>query len=55
VEKVCETDRSIAIAHDLEHLCKVEAPKAKKGRKGKKKADENDIEEEQIETDGTEQ
>lgn len=35
VEKVCETDRSVAIAHGLEHLCKAEPPKAKKPR-GKK-------------------
>ncbi len=36
VEKACETDRSIAIAHGLEHLCKVEAkkPKAKRKKKG---------------------
>lgn len=37
VEKVCETDRSIAIAHNLEHLCKTEPPKAKKRGAGKKK------------------
>ena len=35
VEKVCEKDRSIAIAHGLEHLCKIEPPKQKKPR-GKK-------------------
>jgi len=35
VEKACETDRSIAIAHGLEHLCKAEPTKAKRGR-GKK-------------------
>ncbi|MEI8370739.1 MAG: SAM-dependent methyltransferase [Planctomycetia bacterium] len=35
VEKVCERDRSIAIAHGLEHLCKIEPPKPKKPR-GKK-------------------
>jgi hypothetical protein len=35
VETVCESDRSIAIAHGLEHLCKVEPPKPKKPR-GKK-------------------
>jgi len=35
VEKVCEKDRSIAIAHGLEHLCKAEPPKPKKPR-GKK-------------------
>jgi hypothetical protein len=35
VEKACVKDRSIAIAHGLEHLCKVEPPKPKKPR-GKK-------------------
>lgn len=35
VEKFCERDRSIAIAHDLEHLCKVEPPKSK-GKRSKK-------------------
>jgi hypothetical protein len=35
LEKVCEKDRSIAIAHGLEHLCKVEPPKPKNPR-GKK-------------------
>jgi len=35
VKKVCEKDRSIAIAHGLEHLCKVEPPKAKGTRKKK--------------------
>jgi hypothetical protein len=35
VEKVCETDRSIAIAHGLEHLCKVAPQKPKKERKAK--------------------
>jgi hypothetical protein len=35
VEKVCEKDRSIAIAHGLEHLCKIDPPKPKKPR-GKK-------------------
>jgi hypothetical protein len=38
VKKVCKTDRSIAIAHRLEHLCEVKAPE-KKG-KGRKKKDE---------------
>ena len=33
VEEVCKKDRSIAIAHGLEHLCAVEAPKPKRGRK----------------------
>ncbi len=32
VEKACEKDRSIAIAHGLEHLCKIEPPKPKKQR-----------------------
>jgi hypothetical protein len=40
VEKVCETDRSIAIAHGLEHLCKVEAKKPKARRKKKGGEDE---------------
>jgi hypothetical protein len=40
VEKKCATDRSIAIAHGLEHLCKVEAKKA--GKAKRKKQDEND-------------
>ena len=37
VEEVCKKDRSIAIAHGLEHLCRVEPlkPKAKRGRKKK--------------------
>ncbi|MDC0275412.1 BREX-1 system adenine-specific DNA-methyltransferase PglX [Verrucomicrobiales bacterium] len=38
VEKACETDRSIAIAHDREDLCKVEPPKPKKKRAAKKAA-----------------
>lgn len=35
VEEVCKKDRSIALAHGLEHLCQVEPPKpkAKRGRK----------------------
>jgi hypothetical protein len=37
VKKVCEKDRSIAIAHGLEHLCKVEPPKPKAGPKKKLK------------------
>jgi hypothetical protein len=36
VRKVCQTDRSIAIAHGLESLCKIEAPKPKAPR-GRKK------------------
>lgn len=34
VEKVCKNDRSIAIAHNLEHLCQVTPPKPKRGKKG---------------------
>jgi hypothetical protein len=36
VEEVCKKDRSIAIAHNLEHLCQVTPPKpkAKRGKKG---------------------
>ena len=45
VEKACETDRSLAIAHGLEHLCKIEAPKKKKGKKRKSE----DPEEENLE------
>ena len=40
VEKACETDRSIAIAHGLEHLCQVEPPKPKKTRAKTKNAAE---------------
>jgi hypothetical protein len=29
IKKVCKTDRSIAIAHSLEHLCEVKPPKPK--------------------------
>jgi hypothetical protein len=36
VEKACETDRSLAIAHNLEHLCKIEAPKPKAKKKAAK-------------------
>lgn len=35
VEKACEKDRSIAIAHGLERLCKIQSPKPKK-KQGKK-------------------
>jgi hypothetical protein len=35
VEEVCKHDRSIAIAHNLEHLCKIEPPKPK-ARRAKK-------------------
>lgn len=41
VEKACERDRSIAIAHGLEHLCKVEPPKPKKKRAKKAAEDES--------------
>ncbi len=34
VEEVCKKDRSIAIAHNLEHLCQMMPPKAK-GKRGK--------------------
>jgi hypothetical protein len=50
VEKACEKDRSIAIAHGLEHLCKVEPPKPNKKR-GKKAAEEESEEPELIEED----
>ena len=39
VEQVVKKDRSIAIAHNLEHLCEVEAPKAKEKKARKKKGD----------------
>ncbi len=49
VEKACEKDRSIAIAHGREDLCKVDAPKPKKKRTAKnaatKKATDGDDEE----------
>jgi hypothetical protein len=32
VTEKCKTDRSLAIAHNLEHLCTIEPPKAKKKR-----------------------
>jgi hypothetical protein len=44
VEKACERDRSIAIAHGLEHLCKVEPPKPKKKRSKTKNAAELNLE-----------
>ncbi len=47
VEKACEKDRSIAIAHGLEHLCKIEPPKPKKKR-GKKAAEEEPEEEPEL-------
>ncbi|MCL5950296.1 MAG: BREX-1 system adenine-specific DNA-methyltransferase PglX [Chloroflexi bacterium] len=44
VEKKCETDRSIAIAHGLEHLCRAEVKKTKKAikRKEEDEDEEND-------------
>jgi hypothetical protein len=51
VEKACEKDRSIAIAHGLEHLCKVQAPKAKKKHAAKKTAKKKDSDEEEMELD----
>jgi hypothetical protein len=44
VKKVCEKDRSIAIAHGLEHLCKIEPPKPKAKRGKKKKTSETEDE-----------
>jgi hypothetical protein len=43
VKEKCKTDRSIAIAHDLEHLCEVEVKKPKKKRS--KKTPPADLEE----------
>jgi hypothetical protein len=40
VTEKCKTDRSLAIAHGLEHLCTVEPPKLKKGKKKGKKDSE---------------
>ncbi len=37
VEEVCKKDRSVAIAHNLEHLCQIEPPKPK-AKRGKKAA-----------------
>jgi hypothetical protein len=48
VAKGCEKDRSIAIAHGLEHLCKVEPPKAKKKAKGKAVVEEDEVDSELI-------
>jgi hypothetical protein len=47
VEKACERDRSIAIAHGLEHLCKAKPPKPTQKR-GKKGAQEESGEDELI-------
>jgi len=49
VAKACEKDRSLAIAHSLEHLCKVEPPKAKKKAKSKAAAAEVEVYPELIE------
>jgi hypothetical protein len=48
VEKVCERDRSIAIAHGLEHLCKVEPPKPKKKRGKKANTEEPEEDEREL-------
>lgn len=48
VEKACEKDRSIAIAHGREDLCKVEPPKPKATR-GKKAPVEPDEPDEDLE------
>jgi hypothetical protein len=42
VEEVCKTDRSIAIAHGLEHLCQLAPPKPKKERKTEQADPESD-------------
>ncbi|CAG0947532.1 hypothetical protein ANRL1_04235 [Anaerolineae bacterium] len=42
VEKKCETDRSIAIAHGLEHLCKVAPKKASKAKRKKEEEEEQE-------------
>jgi hypothetical protein len=45
VEEKCKTDRSLAIAHGLEHLCQIEPPKpkAKRGKKAKIVVEENEV------------
>ena len=48
VEKACEKDRSIAIAHGLEHLCKIESPKPKKKRAKNTEEEEPDEDEPQL-------
>jgi hypothetical protein len=48
VEKACEKDRSIAIAHGLEHLCKIAPPKPKKKRAKKAEEEEPDEDEPQL-------
>lgn len=47
VKDVCKRDPSIAIAHGLEHLCEVAAPKAKSKRKKKSAAVTEEMFEEQ--------
>jgi hypothetical protein len=42
VRQKCKTDRSLAIAHGLEELCTVEAPKPKRGKISAKKAVEKE-------------
>jgi hypothetical protein len=44
VKEVCKTDRSIAIAHGLEHICEIEAAKPKKTRKKERNASFEDLE-----------
>lgn len=36
VRDKCTKDRSVAIAHELEDICEVESPKAKKGKNGRR-------------------
>lgn len=45
VEKVCKKDRSIAIAHGLEHLCQAAPPKAKKAKVKESVTEDFDFEE----------
>ena len=40
VKDACKSDRSMAIAHGLEHLCTIEAPKAKAKRKVKSSSED---------------
>lgn len=46
VEEKCKTDRSLAIAHGLEHLCQIEPPKPKAKRGKKAKVEEPELSEE---------
>lgn len=43
VTEKCKTDRSLAIAHGLEHLCTIEPPKPKKKRSKAKVEDEEEM------------